>query len=111
MLDEPGVPPPERCLKPGAVCSVMRNLHQEKGLSKNVRVVVQKVLRYSVIVEILPGDFDSSRVGTVFALPRINFKFRPSCGNFTVERRQFPQRLACAVTFNSCQGLTLDRIV
>jgi hypothetical protein len=28
-----------------------------------------------------------------------------------VERRQFPFRLAYAITFNSCQGLTLDKVV
>ena len=31
--------------------------------------------------------------------------------NWTVQRRQFPLRLAYAATFNSCQGLTLDRVV
>ncbi|KAF7133746.1 hypothetical protein CNMCM5793_005100 [Aspergillus hiratsukae] len=47
----------------------------------------------------------------IFCLPRITFEFRPHRANWTVQRRQFPLRLAYATTFNSCQGLTLDRVV
>lgn len=39
------------------------------------------------------------------------FEFKPQRVNWTVQRRQFPLRLAYATTFNSCQGLTLDRVV
>jgi hypothetical protein len=37
--------------------------------------------------------------------------FQPARCPWTIERRQFPLRLAYATTFNSCQGLTLDRVV
>jgi len=30
--------------------------------------------------------------------------------SFTIRRKQFPLRLAYATTFNSCQGLTFDRV-
>ena len=46
-----------------------------------------------------------------FYLLRITFEFWPHRANWTVQRRQFPLRLAYATTFNSCQGLTLDRVV
>ncbi len=43
-----------------------------------------------------------------FYLPLITFEFRTHRANWTVQRRL---RLAYATTFNSCQGLTLDRVV
>lgn len=46
-----------------------------------------------------------------FYLPLITFEFRAHRANWTVQRRQFPLRLAYATTCNSCQGLTLDRVV
>ncbi|KAJ6038891.1 hypothetical protein N7460_007608 [Penicillium canescens] len=98
VLNEPGIPPHELSLKIGAVASVMRNLSIEKNLVKNVRVQV---------VNLLPNVVQSP----TFYLPRITFEFRPHRANWTVQRRQFPLRLAYATTFNSCQGLTLDRVV
>jgi hypothetical protein len=46
-----------------------------------------------------------------FYFPRISFDFQPHQTSWTVERRQFSLRLAYAITFNSCQGLTLDKVV
>ena len=46
-----------------------------------------------------------------FPLSQIRFEFNPHRSNWTVVRMQFPLRLAYATTFNSSQGLTLDRAV
>src|SRR5947209_5340855 len=46
-----------------------------------------------------------------FLLPRILFEYQPKYCPWTIQRRQFPLRLAYATTFNSCQGLTLDKAV
>ncbi|KAN0066774.1 PIF1-like helicase domain containing protein [Elaphomyces granulatus] len=89
-MHEPGVPPADLKLKVGCIASIMRNLSIEDGLVKNARVQVT-----------MP----------TFYLPRITFEFGPRNTNWTVKRRQFPLRLAYATTFNSCQGLTLDRVV
>jgi hypothetical protein len=62
-----------------------------------------------VEVELLESDLH--REETVFCLPRINFDFQPSFAPWSVERRQIPLHPAYATTFNSCQGLTLNRIV
>ena len=48
---------------------------------------------------------------THLRITRINFSFQSARCPWTVDRRQFPLRLAYAITFNSCQGLTLDRVV
>ena len=53
----------------------------------------------------------SSTTNCLFYLPWINFDFQPQQTSWTVEWCQFPLWLAYATTFNSCQGLTLDRVV
>jgi hypothetical protein len=72
---------------------------------------VVNVLPNVVQVQLLQRPCTSSSPSPTFFLPRITFEFRPHRANWTVQRRQFPLRLAYATTFNSCQGLTLDRVV
>lgn len=107
LLRDPGVPPAKLELKPGAVCRIVRNMNPGAGLVKNARVVVVHTGRRYVEVKLLAHMEDSRS----FLLPRINFEFKPDFAPWTVLRRQIPLRLAYASTFNSCQGLTLDRCV
>ena len=44
-------------------------------------------------------------------IPCINFNFRPPYMSYTICHRQFPLKLAYVTTFNSCQGLTFDKVV
>jgi hypothetical protein len=88
----------------------MRNLCIEKGLVKNVRVRVTELYRHIVRVELL-RDQPTSIDDRFFYLPRISFDFQSRHTSWTVERRQFPLRLAYAITFNSCQGPTLDKVI
>lgn len=94
-------------LKPGCVCTIMRNFSIPDGLVKNARVVVVRAGRR--YVEVRPLSEHACNKG--YLLPRINFEFKPDWAPWTVLRRQIPLRLAYACTFNSCQGLTLDRCV
>jgi DNA helicase Pif1-like protein len=117
-MHEPGVPPADLKLKVGCIASVMRNLSIEDGLVKNARVQVVSLHPNVVRVRLLPqGAIRARAPGTeqtdmpTFYLPRITFELKPRNTNWTVKRRQFPLRLAYATTFNSCQGLTLDRVV
>ncbi|KAF6514101.1 hypothetical protein HZS61_006357 [Fusarium oxysporum f. sp. conglutinans] len=111
LLDEPGVPAHRLCLKPNAICSIMRNLDIDKGLVKNSRVRVMRIGRHVVDIQLLRAAAAELDDHTYFSLPRITFDFQPRRIDWTVQRRQFPLRLAYATTFNSCQGLTLDRVV
>lgn len=99
-------------LKVGAVCSIMRNICPGKGLVKNARVVVTSLGRCYVEVAVLK-DVNASirRTPPTYCLPRITFEFKPNMAPWTVVRKQIPLRLAYASTFNSCQGLTLERSV
>lgn len=105
-MKEPGVPPHQLELKVGCVCSLMRNLSIDKALVKNSRVVIKVLRKYSVEVEVIHRS-----KADIYCIPRINFEFKPRFAPYTVVRRQYPLRLAYATIFNSCQGLTLDRVV
>jgi PIF1-like helicase len=50
-LDEPGIPPHELKLKIGAICRLTRNFDASRGLTKNTRVIVRQLHRYSVEIE------------------------------------------------------------
>jgi hypothetical protein len=110
-LFEPGIPPHQLRLKVGAICTIQRNLSTERGLVKNAHVIICQLNRHSIKVAVLPrpnmalGDLHE------YPLSRINFEFNPNRSSWTVLRKQFPLRLAYATTFNSSQGLTLDRMV
>ena len=111
MLHELGIPPHKLDLKVGAICTIQRNLSTEKGLVKNARVIIQELNRYSIKVGVLPRPHAVNQDIQGFPLSRINFEFNPNRSSWTVVQRQFPLRLAYATTFNSSQGLTLDRAV
>ncbi|KAG7429200.1 ATP-dependent DNA helicase pif1 [Fusarium oxysporum f. sp. raphani] len=111
LLDEPGVPPHRLCLKPNAICSIMRNLDIAKGLVQNSRVRVVRIGRHVVDIQLLRAAAAELDGHDCFSLPRITFEFQPRRIDWTLQRRQIPLRLAYATTFNSCQGLTLDRVV
>ncbi|PIL35120.1 hypothetical protein GSI_02908 [Ganoderma sinense ZZ0214-1] len=104
----PGLPPHSLTIKVNAVYRLMRNLSIDRGLVKNVRVVVVAIGARLVTVRLLRGV---SGVGEIDAedilIPRITFEHTLHSGH-TLVRRQFPLAPAYATTFNSCQGLTLD---
>jgi PIF1-like helicase len=105
LFSESGVPPSTLKLKIGVICSIMRNLSLQNGLVKNARVRILEFKSNSIKVCLL------NEPAVHFWLPRITFEFQPERCPWTIIRRQFPLRPAYATTFNSCQGLTLDRVV
>ena len=110
-IHESGVPPHDLHLKESAICVLMRNLSLEEGLGKNARVVIKKLLENVIEVELVGVEAARKASGKRYHLPRIIFEFQPRFCSWTMQRKQFPLRLAYATTFNSCQGLTLDRAV
>lgn len=87
----------------------MRNLSVRKGLVKNSRVIIRELHRRFIQVQVI--DNRTNTLGEVHCIPRIRFQFNPAYSSWTVQRVQFPLRLAYACTFNSCVGLTLDKAV
>lgn len=107
LLSEPGIPPHKLYLKPTMICSLARNLSIDKGLVKNARVIIDTCEQHSIGIHLLNHDQNNNKI----YLPRITFSFTPKFCSWSVEQRQFPLRPAYATTFNSSQGLTLDRAV
>jgi hypothetical protein len=69
-LREPGVPPHTLSLKVGAVCRLTRNFDASRGLTKNTRVIIRRLFRYSVEIETLAGVVAGQAVQPV-CLPSI----------------------------------------
>ncbi|CAG8769459.1 3928_t:CDS:2, partial [Cetraspora pellucida] len=97
---------PQHCLtlKQGCVATIMRNLSLQDGLCKNSRVIITNIGHRLITVK-------NPITNCIAHLPRITFLFRSSHFPFKIRRHQFPLRLAYSSTFNSSQGLTLDRVV
>ncbi|KZO90372.1 hypothetical protein CALVIDRAFT_461514, partial [Calocera viscosa TUFC12733] len=96
-------------LKVGVICALMRNFSVKTKLVKNARVVVQSLHQRFVQIRVLSTN---GQLGEeLHCIPRIRFQFKPYRSSWTVVRVQLPLRLAYATTYNSCQGLTLDRTV
>jgi hypothetical protein len=104
-----GLPPHSLTVKVNGVFRLLRNFSVDRGLVKNVRVVVTHTGTRLITVRLLRGVAGPvNRIDDEdILIPRINFTATLPSGH-TLSRRQFPVALAYATTFNSCQGLTLD---
>lgn len=103
----PGLPPHAVSLKVGSMCRLLHNFSIDRGLVKNVRVVIMGIgVRLITVCVLKEGVQD---MGEDILIPRIIFETELRSGH-TLCRRQFPLAPAYATTFNSCQGLTLDRV-
>jgi hypothetical protein len=107
LQQENGVPAHELNLKQDCICTIMRNLAINEGLVKNCRVVVKILLERVVEIRLI----DTSSHRRTFCILRKTFEFETTNCPWTIQCRQFPLRQAYPNTFNSCQGLTLDKVV
>ncbi len=105
-MTEPGVP--DHCIKvkKGAICLIIRNLSFDDGLVNGSKVIIRHATNRIVQADLLRDGLQPIRV----SIPRINFVFRPPQSTVTISRRQFPLRVAYCLTFNKCQGQTLDKV-
>jgi hypothetical protein len=112
MCSSPGVPPHRLSLAVGAVVLITRNLSGD--LTNGTQMVVQRINPHSVQLvrpELWNGPDAAYPAASVSRIPRIVFQWTHGRVGLTVERQQFPLRLAYAVTFNKSQGKTLSRAV
>ena len=109
-IHKPRVPPHEPLLKESAIWVLMRNLFLENGRIKNARGVIKKLLEKVIEVELVQTSvYEESK--RTYHLPRIMFEFQPRFCLWIMQRKQFSLHLTYATTFNSHQGLILDRAV
>jgi ATP-dependent DNA helicase PIF1 len=93
-------------LKIGAPVILLRNLDPLSGLCNGTRLIVRCFTMRVVEVEIITGK----GAGNVAFIPRIKFISDNSGLPFTFARKQFPLRLAYAMTINKSQGQTLSHV-
>ena len=99
-----GLPPHRLTLKVGCIVTLLRNLNIKRGLCNGVRLVVRRMLDHVLDCELLTGP----NAGTRVLIPQIKLKPAADGSNVPFTRRQFPVRLAFAMTINKAQGQTFD---
>ena len=105
-LTPTGLPPHKLHLKVGAVVMLIRNLNGKLGLMNGTRMIVRHMHNHYLDVEVITGE----RAGERVLIPRIILTTSDPTMPFVLKRKQFPVRLAYAMTINKSQGQTLKRV-
>ena len=101
------LPPGELRIKIGCPLILMRNLSPSIGLCNGSRMVVVGMSEQVQQVQLIGGDHD----GQFALIPCISL-IPTSTSNYTfkIRRRQFPVRLAFAITINRSQGQSVKYV-
>ncbi|PIA45563.1 hypothetical protein AQUCO_01600041v1 [Aquilegia coerulea] len=99
-LDPPSLPPFNLQLKIGCPIMLLRNLQPRDGLCNGTRLMVVNCGTRVIEAKILNG----SHAGDLVFIPRISLIPTVTETPFPMARRQFPVRLAFAMTINKSQG-------
>jgi ATP-dependent DNA helicase PIF1 len=105
-LEMSGMPPHRLMLKLGVPIILLRNLDSDHGLCNGTRLKVLAMSRNLFKVKILNG----SHSGSEAFIPRIDLIPTNEILPFKLRRRQFPVRLAFAMTINKSQGQSLQHV-
>ena len=105
-LTPAGMPPHALTLAPGALIMLLRNIDVDDGLCNGVRGSVVQTMPRILDVLIVSGSAAGKRV----YIPRMALAPKNPDIPFILRRRQFPVKLAWAMTINKAQGQTLTRV-
>ncbi|KAK6727617.1 hypothetical protein RB195_005357 [Necator americanus] len=104
-LEPTGMPPHELRLKKGAIIMLLRNLDVLNGLCNGTRLRIETLGRYVLGCRFICG----SRRNQLAVIPRIDNYWDKQLP-FRLRRRQFPVRLAFAMTINKAQGQSFNKV-
>jgi hypothetical protein len=101
-----GLPLAWLALKPGCPLMLLRNLDPANGLCNGTRMILLQIRPRVLVCRILGGK----HAGNIVFIPRISIK--PSNEDMPIPliRRQFPVRLAFAMTINKSQGQSVTHV-
>jgi hypothetical protein len=105
-IELPGLPPAVLSLKPGMPVMVLRNIFKSEGLCNGARGVITRLLRNSIEVELMGGDFDGQRR----LIPRVKLLSGEKELPYTLARKQLPIKPCFAMTINKGQGQSFDEV-
>jgi len=91
-------------LKVGVPILLLRNLNQSIGLCNGTRLIVKRLGHHVIEAEIITGN----NVGKCVFIPRIIMSPSGTDWPFVLRRRQFPVRVAFAITINKSQDQTFN---
>lgn len=106
-LTPAGLPPHKLVLKVGAIVMLIRNLYPKMNLVNGVRLRVTKLNIHTIEAETLGSDIHECMS---VLLPRIDLIPSDPTMPFNIKRRQFPIRIAFAMTINKAQGQTFQKV-
>ena len=101
-----GFPPHILNLMIGMPLILLRNLEQREGLCNGTRLILRAHTAFRLTVEICNGP----RIGLYACIPRIDLIDHNDTMPFHLKRRQFPVRVAFAITINKSQGQSLSQV-
>uniref|UniRef100_UPI00358EE1E4 uncharacterized protein n=1 Tax=Myxine glutinosa TaxID=7769 RepID=UPI00358EE1E4 len=107
FLNIAGMPPHQLSLKDGMPLILLRNLNPKQGLCNGTRLIVKDVICGRLLKAIIANGDNAGR--SVF-IPRITLQPTDGIFPFHWQRRQFPVRIAFAMTINKSQGQSLSRV-
>ena len=103
---ENGSPPHELDLKLGDICILLRNVDVTRGLTSNTRVKIISISPYRINVCTINTDRP-----ILASLCRFKFELTLPFGkSLTMQRIQFPLRLAYALSYNKAQGQEFQKL-
>jgi ATP-dependent DNA helicase PIF1 len=105
-LTPSGLPPHKLILKKGAIVILLRNLDNKNGLCNGTRLIVRQCSPRVIEAEIATGK----NSGKIVFLPRIPMDSSDGDLPFVFRRRQFPVKLAFAMSINKAQGQTMNKV-
>ncbi len=101
-----GCPPHLLSLKVGATVMLLRNLNAAEGLCNGSRMIIREMHERFLLCELITGQF----AGKSVFIPRITIIPTDKSLPFQLSRRQFPVRVAYAMTINKSQGQTVSNV-
>jgi ATP-dependent DNA helicase PIF1 len=93
-------------LKVGVPILLLRNLNQSIGLCNGTRLIVKRLGQRVIETKIIIGN----NVGKHVFIPRIIMSPSGTDWPFVLRHRQFPVRVAFAITINKSQGQTFNNV-